>query len=111
MVNIQGLYKFRDFFQKYTDNYVLIGGTACSILFDEIGENFRATKDLDVVLIVENISTEFGQAFWEFIKEANYNGIETGETQRQFYRFRNPTVVRKEIPAISENTTVMYTIF
>lgn len=90
MVNIQGLYKFRDFFQKYTDNYVLIGGTACSILFDEIGENFRATKDLDVVLIVENISTEFGQAFWEFIKEANYNGIETGETQRQFYRFRNP---------------------
>ena len=91
MLNIQGLYKFRDFFQKYTDNYVLIGGTACSILFDEIGENFRATKDLDVVLIVENISTEFGQAFWEFIKEANYNGIETGETQRQFYRFRNPT--------------------
>ena len=81
----------RDFFQKYTDNYVLIGGTACSILFDEIGENFRATKDLDVVLIVENISEEFGQAFWEFIKEANYNGIETGETQRQFYRFRNPT--------------------
>ena len=72
-MNIQGLYKFRDFFQKYTDNYVLIGGTACSILFDEIGENFRATKDLDVVLIVENISTEFGQAFWEFIKEANYN--------------------------------------
>lgn len=88
MVNIQGLYKFRDFFQKYTDNYVLIGGTACSILFDEVGENFRATKDLDVVLIVENISKEFGQAFWEFIK-----------------------VVRKEIPAISENTTVMYTIF
>ena len=70
---------------------MLIGGTACSILFDEIGENFRATKDLDVVLIVENISTEFGQAFWEFIKEANYNGIETGATQRQFYRFRNPT--------------------
>lgn len=56
MVNIQGLYKFRDFFQKYTDNYVLIGGTACSILFDEVGENFRATKDLDVVLVVENIS-------------------------------------------------------
>ena len=61
---------------------MLIGGTACSILFDEVGENFRATKDLDVVLVVENISEEFGQAFWEFIKEANYNGIETGETQR-----------------------------
>lgn len=91
MVNIQGLYKFRDFFQNYTDKYVLIGGTACSIVFDEIGEDFRATKDLDVVLIVENINEEFGRAFWKFIKEANYNGIETGETQRQFYRFKNPT--------------------
>ena len=91
MVNIQGLYKFRDFFQNYTDNYVLIGGAACSIVFDEIGEDFRATKDLDVVLIVENINEEFSRAFWDFIQEANYNGIETGETQRQFYRFKNPS--------------------
>lgn len=90
MVNIQGLYKFRDFFQSHTDKYVLIGGTACSIIFDEIGEDFRATKDLDVVLIVENINEEFGRAFWDFIKEANYNGIETGEAQKQFYRFKNP---------------------
>lgn len=90
MVNIQGLYKFRDFFQSHTDKYVLIGGTACSIVFDEIGEDFRATKDLDVVLIVENINEEFGRAFWNFIKEANYNGIETGEAQKQFYRFKNP---------------------
>lgn len=90
MVNIQGIYKFRDFFRQYTDKYVLIGGAACSVLFDEIGGNFRATKDLDVVLIVENISEEFGRAFWEYIKEANYNGIETGAEQTQFYRFKNP---------------------
>jgi hypothetical protein len=59
-------------------------------VFDEIGEDFRATKDLDVVLIVENISVDFGKAFWEFIRAANYNGIETGEAQKQFYRFKNP---------------------
>ena len=59
-------------------------------MFDEIGEDFRATKDLDVVLIVENISEDFGKAFWEFIRAANYNGIETGEAQKQFYRFKNP---------------------
>lgn len=41
-------------------------------------------------MIVENISEEFGKAFWEFIKEANYNGIETGEPQKQFYRFKKP---------------------
>lgn len=87
---MQGLYKFRDFFQNYTDKYVLIGGTACTIIFNEIGEDFRATKDLDIVLIVENIDEEFGKAFWEFIREANYNGIETGEPQKQFYRFKKP---------------------
>ena len=59
-------------------------------MFDEIGEDFRATKDLDVVLIVENISEDFGKAFWEFIRAANYTGIETGEAQKQFYRFKNP---------------------
>ena len=91
MVNLQGLYKFRDFFRSHTDKYVLIGGAACSIVFDEIGEDFRATKDLDVVLIVENISEDFGRAFWDFIKAANYNGIETGEEQKQFYRFKNPS--------------------
>ena len=87
---VNGLYKFRDFFQSHTDKYVLIGGAACSIVFDEIGEDFRATKDLDMVLIVENISEDFGKAFWEFIRAANYNGIETGEAQKQFYRFKNP---------------------
>lgn len=90
MVNIQGLYKFRDFFKSHTDKYVLIGGAACSIVFDEIGGDFRATKDLDVVLIVENINDEFGRTFWEFIRQANYNGIETGEPQKQFYRFKDP---------------------
>ena len=91
MLNSEGLCTVRDCFQNDSDKYVLICWTACSIVFDEIGEDFRATKDLDVVLIVENINEEFGRAFWKFIKEANYNGIETGETQRQFYRFKNPT--------------------
>lgn len=89
MININGLYKFRDFFEKYTDNYVLIGGTACSVLFDEVGEDFRATKDLDVVLIAENISDDFAKAFWNFIREADYK-IESTEEKRQFYRFKDP---------------------
>ncbi len=96
MININGLYKFRDFFEKHTDKYVLIGGSACSIIFDEIGEDFRTTKDLDIVLIVENISNDFGVAFWEFIKMANYKSIETGKSQKQFYRFKKPE--NKEFP-------------
>lgn len=90
MINVQGLYRFKDFFERYSDRYVLIGGTACSIIFDEVGENFRTTKDLDIVLIVENINAEFGRDFWNFIKEGHYSSIETGQEKRQFYRFKMP---------------------
>lgn len=56
---VNGLQRFKEFFEEYSDNYVLIGGTACSIIFDEIGIDFRATKDLDIVLIIENIDDTF----------------------------------------------------
>lgn len=89
MISINGLNKFRDFFKEYNNNYILIGGTACAIIFDEIGEDFRATKDLDIVLIVENINIEFGKKLWEFIKDAGYT-IEAGQEKRCFYRFKGP---------------------
>lgn len=89
MISINGLNKFREFFAQYENNYVLIGGTACAIIFDEIGEDFRATKDLDIVLIVENINDEFGKKLWEFIKNAGYE-VEFGQEKKCFYRFKNP---------------------
>ena len=40
--------------------------------YDLIMENeelpFRATKDVDIVLIVESITAEFGRQFWEYVK-------------------------------------------
>lgn len=89
MISINGLNKFREFFAQYENNYVLIGGTACAIIFDEIGEDFRATKDLDIVLIVENINDEFGKKLWDFIKNAEYE-VEFGQEKKCFYRFKNP---------------------
>lgn len=50
---VKGLGMFRDYFAEYTDQYVLIGGAACDISFHDNDIEFRATKDLDVVLIVE----------------------------------------------------------
>lgn len=89
MISINGLNKFKEFFAQYENNYVLIGGTACAIIFDEIGEDFRATKDLDIVLIVENINDEFGKKLWDFIKNAGYE-VEFGQEKKCFYRFKNP---------------------
>ena len=88
MISIKGLSKFKEFFEKYDNNYILIGGTACAIIFDEIGEEFRSTKDLDIVLIMENINDEFGRDLWDFIKCAGYE-VESGQ-KRCFYRFSKP---------------------
>lgn len=89
MIGINGLNKFREVFEKYKDNYVLIGGTACAVIFDEIGGSFRATKDLDIVLIAENIDDDFGEKLWGFIKDAGYT-IECSQEKKCFYRFKKP---------------------
>lgn len=95
---VRGLEKFKEFFEHYENNYVLIGGTACSIIFDEIGIDFRATKDLDIVLIIENMDDGFANQLWNFIEAAEYN-IEEGK-QKKFYRFNNPK--NKDYPKMIE---------
>ena len=42
--------KFKERFAGHDGEYVLIGGGACDLLFGEAGQDFRATKDLDLVL-------------------------------------------------------------
>ena len=50
-----GLDRFKEHFAGYADRYVLIGGTASSLSMEELGSEFRATKDLDLVLCVETL--------------------------------------------------------
>ncbi len=57
---VKGLDTFREFFRNDTDKYVLIGGAACDIVFSNNETSFRATRDLDIVLIVEALTPEFG---------------------------------------------------
>ena len=37
---VDGLSKFKEAMAGHEDSYVLIGGGACSILFDEVGIDF-----------------------------------------------------------------------
>lgn len=87
---VGGLLKFRDYFRDYTDSYVLIGGAACDILFTENASDFRATRDLDMVLIVEALTPEFAGRFWEFIIDGDYRHISGSTGKPQFYRFDKP---------------------
>lgn len=87
---VHGLEKFKEYFRDYANQYVIIGGTACDILMNELGASFRATKDLDIVLIIEKLDLSFGEAFWKFIEDGGYEHREKNEGMNQFYRFKNP---------------------
>lgn len=87
---VEGLEIFKTHFAKYKDRYVLIGGTASSLAMAELGEEFRATKDLDIVLIIEALDAEFAAAFWDFVKAGDYEHCHKGSGRRIFYRFTSP---------------------
>lgn len=88
---IQGLDTFRDFFQDFKDHYTLIGGVACHLSMEDAGIDFRATKDLDIVLAAEVLNAEFVQRFWDFVKAGGYQLQEKSSGEKQFYRFSKPS--------------------
>lgn len=87
---VKGLDTFREYFKDFENQYVLIGGAACDILFASNEGKFRATRDLDMVLIVEALTQEFGNKFWEFIEAGKYRNKATNTGSPQFYRFDKP---------------------
>ena len=85
-----GLDIFKKYFSEYPQNYIIIGGTACDIIVAEAGFVPRATKDIDIVLIVEALNSDFVKQFWLFINEGKYLQREKSDGQRQYYRFMKP---------------------
>lgn len=87
---VKGLDTFQKYFAEYENQYVLIGGAACDILFESNDASFRATRDLDMVLIIEALTPEFGEKLWEFIMAGRYRNKATNGGKPQFYRFDKP---------------------
>jgi len=87
---VRGLNIFSEYFKDYTDNYVIIGGTACDIIIEEAGLIPRATKDIDIILVVEALSVVFVKQFWKFIQDGNYEKKEKSTDDRKHYRFMKP---------------------
>lgn len=69
---VAGLDIFRERFARFSDNFVIIGGTACYEILSGTEMHPRATMDIDIVIIVENMTSEFARAFWAFIAEGGY---------------------------------------
>ncbi|VAW29026.1 hypothetical protein MNBD_BACTEROID07-728 [hydrothermal vent metagenome] len=87
---VRGIEKFREYFKGFPNSYIIIGGTACDIIIEDAGFKPRATKDFDIILIVEALETEFVQQFWSFINDGNYGQKEKSHEDHKYYRFLNP---------------------
>ena len=87
-----GFDRFREAFQDFAENYIVIGGSACDWLFTSLNAQFRATKDIDLVVIAERMSPAFAAMIWEFVRAGGYSAYERKDGKKCFYRFLNPTV-------------------
>lgn len=97
---VRGIESFREWFSGYEEQYAIIGGTACDLLMTNEGLDFRATKDIDLVLILEAVDAAFGRKFWEYILTAGYEHRNRSTGEPQFYRFTNPQ--SREYPIMIE---------
>lgn len=87
---VRGVKKFKEYFREYTGQYTFIGGAACDILLGDLGEDFRATKDLDMVLLIEALKDDFVNTFISFVEAGGYEHIDKGTGENQFFRFSKP---------------------
>lgn len=92
---VNGLEKFKEYFSDFNGNYVIIGGTACSIILRDAVMQPRPTKDIDMILIVEEMTPEFGRQFWRFIEDGAYSQRERKRDEGkdpapELYRFVKP---------------------
>jgi hypothetical protein len=64
---VRGLAVFREHFRRFEGCFTLIGGAACDDWFASQGLQFRATKDLDLVLMIEVLDQNFIAAMRAFL--------------------------------------------
>jgi len=93
---VEGLQRFRDHFRDDSGDFVIIGGVACDEWFESQGLTFRATRDIDIVLMIESpgpISPGFVERWWEFINAGEYEAREKLDGSRICHRFVKPQQV------------------
>lgn len=97
---VKGIQLFRERFRKFEGAFVLIGGAACDEWFESQGLAFRATRDLDIVLIIEVLDQAFVTAMRTFIEEGGYEIRHRTEGPPILYRFAKPS--HEEFPFMLE---------
>jgi hypothetical protein len=97
---VKGMDLFRERFRGFEDSFILIGGSACDEWFASFGQRFRATKYLDIVLIIETMDPTFLAELGSFIADGGYIIRERTEGIPALYRFARPA--RSDFPEVLE---------
>jgi hypothetical protein len=91
---VKGFDKFKQFFSPHSESFIVIGGTAMQLHGEDGGFTPRVTQDIDILVIVENMSSAFTSAFHAFLREGRYECYmaknQNGADKPRFYRFIKP---------------------
>ena len=88
---VTGLETFREYFQNFSRDYVVIGGVACELALDSLRLDFRPTDDFDIVIVSENLARGFGAALKQFIRDGGYSVQHRKSNDKPtFFRFIAP---------------------
>ena len=111
---IQGLVNFTDYFKDNKDDYIVIGGLATAMVMNDLGFTFRATKDIDLV-VISNDNEEFLKKLLQFINIAGYKTKQrtNHESKHNLFRFFDSDdesyPAQLELFAIHQENSVMFT--
>lgn len=94
---------FQEMFADFQNYYVLIGGTATSIVLDSQGFKSRTTKDYDMVIIDEVKNKEFYTTLNHFLELGEYQGSQKDE-KAQLFQF---TTTNPEFPSMIELFSIL----
>ena len=88
---VSGIQRFEKALAPFSDSFIVIGGSACRAVLSDGLIQPRRTRDIDMVLVLENVGKDFISAFWKFIKEGGYKFASRknaeGEVKYVFYSF------------------------
>ena len=88
---VNGIDIFRKAFAPYSSAFIVIGGSACRAVLNDGAIRPRRTRDIDMVLVPQELSGGFIGAFWKFIKDGGYRFAsrknKDGDPRYVFYSF------------------------
>ena len=86
---VAGFEKFKEHFGAFQDEFIIIGGTAVQLVRGE-SEHARVTRDIDLLVVAERMSSEFSAAFHAFLSAGGYSCYFSKNGEPHFYRFLQP---------------------